>query len=110
MSKEIRANRFIFEDENGNPRASLGLSNDGRLLWLMDENGNHRLAFMLLDHGTGLSINEGKAQASLQVGREGPGLWMTDENGVARFRVLACDEELPMILQDKNGKSTWSAP
>ena len=72
MSKEVRANRFIFEDENGNPRASLGLSNDGRLLWLMDENGNRRLAFVLLEHGTALSISEGKANASLQVGREGP--------------------------------------
>jgi hypothetical protein len=37
--KEIRANRFILEDENGNPRDSLALAKDGRALWLMDEKG-----------------------------------------------------------------------
>jgi hypothetical protein len=114
MSKEIRANRFIFEDENGNPRASLGLTNDGRLLSLMDENGKHRLAFVLLDHGTALSINEGKAKASLQVGKEKPSLWMIDENGVPRFRLLVGNEGSvigpSMILQDENGEYIWSAP
>ena len=109
MTKEIRANRFVFEDENGNPRASLGLSNDGRLLWLMDENGNRRLAFMLLEHGTGLSISEGKAQASLQVGKEGPSLWMIDEKGVARFRLVPCDKH-PVTLHGENRKLIWSVP
>jgi hypothetical protein len=64
MTKEIRANRIIFEDENGNPRASLGLSRSG-FLTLMDENGKDRLTFVLLDHGTALDISEGKAKASL---------------------------------------------
>ena len=110
MAKEIRANRIIFEDENGNPRASLGIDRRTGFLTLMDENGKRRLTFALLDHGTALDISEGKAKASLQVGKEGPSLWMIDENGFARFRVLACDKELPMILQDENGMGIWRAP
>jgi hypothetical protein len=114
MSKEIRANRFIFEDEDGNPRASLGLSNDGRLLSLMDENGKRRLTFVLLDHGTALSINEGKAKASLQVGKEGPSLNLIDENGKPRVGLWVRKEgpEIGpgMVLQDENGMYIWSAP
>ena len=108
MTKEIRANRIIFEDENGNPRASLGIHKSG-LLSLMDENGKCRLTFVLLDHGTALSISEGKAKASLQVGKEGPSLWMIDENGFPRFRLVACDRDIPMSLQDDN-KCIWRAP
>ena len=109
MTDEVRAKRFVFEDENGNPRASLGLSNDGRLLSLMDENGKRRVSLVLLDHGTALSISEGKAQVSLQVGKEGPSLWMIDENGVARFRLVPCEKH-PMELQGEDGKPIWRAP
>ena len=108
MTKEIRANRIIFEDENGNPRASLGIDRRTGFLTLMDENGKRRLTFGLLDHGTALSISEGKAKASLQVGKEGPSLWMIDENGAPRFRLVACDKEIPMSLQDEN-KCIWRA-
>jgi hypothetical protein len=108
MTKEIRANRIIFEDENGNPRASLGLSSRSGFLTLMDENGKDRLTFVLLDHGTALDISEGKAKASLQVGKEGPSLWMIDENGFPRFRLVACDKEIPISVQDEN-KCIWRA-
>ena len=37
-AKEIRANSFVLEDENGKPRALLGVNKDGTGLLLYDEN------------------------------------------------------------------------
>jgi hypothetical protein len=39
MSKEIRAKRFILEDENGKVLAALVVDKDGPGLRLWDENG-----------------------------------------------------------------------
>ena len=39
--KEIRANAFILEDENGNERADLAVHEDGPKLGLLDENGDY---------------------------------------------------------------------
>ena len=36
--KEVRANRFILEDENGKPRAELSMEKDGPCLHLFDKN------------------------------------------------------------------------
>ena len=36
--KEIRANRFILEDKNGNKRAGLSVDKDGPDLQLFDKN------------------------------------------------------------------------
>lgn len=107
MTKEIRTNRIVFEDENGNPRATLGIHKSG-FLSLMDENGNPRLTFALTEHGTALDISEGKFRASLQVLKEhGPSLWMS-ENNFPRFRLVACDKEIPVSVQDEN-KCIWRA-
>jgi len=109
MAKEIRANRFIFEDENGNPRASLELSRDSRALFLRDSKGKHRIGLVLSEYGTCLALNEGHAQVSLQVGKEGPSLFLIDENGKPRV-TLRVAEEGPekgpgmMELLDENGR------
>ena len=37
--KEIRANRFVLEDENGNEYAALDAAPHGPELWMCGENG-----------------------------------------------------------------------
>ncbi|MHC4682334.1 MAG: hypothetical protein ACYTEK_27045, partial [Planctomycetota bacterium] len=66
--KEIRANRFILEDKNGNKRAELSMEKDGPCLCLFGENGKVCL---------GLAVNE-----------NGPCLMLRDENGSADLSVL----------------------
>ncbi len=58
--KEIRANRFILEDENGKTRAEISMEKDGPCLHLFGEND--------------------KVCLGLTVGKDGPDLRLFDKN------------------------------
>lgn len=58
---ELRAYKFVLEDENGKSRAVIGVSKDGPALRLLDENG--------------------KPRVELSIWKDGPGLVLLDENG-----------------------------
>ena len=58
--KEIRANRFILEDKDGNKRAELSMEKDGPYLHLFGEND--------------------KVCLGLTVGKDGPDLQLFDKN------------------------------
>ena len=89
--KEIRANRFILEDENGKTRAELSLKKDGPNLSLSDENG--------------------KPRAGLTVDKDGrPGLLLLDDNGKC-LAILSVAMDGPWLaLFEENGKVIWKAP
>lgn len=90
-SKEIRANRFILEDENGKIRAGLEMNmKDEPRLSMSDENGEIR--------------------AMLFVPKEGPILVMSDENGKIRARLAVIKSKPTLSVHDENGKVIWSAP
>ena len=95
---EIRANRFVVVDENGEERATLGMVGGGPLLRLFDEKGRARAilsesketepivlggAVRLLAGGTTLSLHDdtGRGRLMLTLRKDGPGLSLADENG-----------------------------
>jgi hypothetical protein len=92
-TKEIRANKFVLEDENGKIRAELYAAKDkGGGLSLYDENG--------------------KLRAVLGAGKEGTALVLMDDKPVARIALGAGTnkDEPSLSLRDEKGEEIWSAP
>jgi len=132
--KEIRASRFIIEDENRKPRVVLAITSDGPGLRLCDENGKERAVLAVTPNGPELrqydknanerihlgmtkdiailSLNDENQQLSsiLSASKNGPRLLLSDENGNIRA-LLWVDKSGPILsLKDENGKKIWSAP
>jgi len=89
-AKEIRANCFILEDENGKRRALLDMGMGGPSLSLLDENG--------------------KPRAVLAVIKEGPTLGLLDENGKSRALLAASKDGPELSMYDENDRVIWRAP
>jgi hypothetical protein len=110
--KEIRANRFTLEDENGKPRAVLSVSKDGQGLLLYNEMGKNRAGLVVTKEGPMLMLNDGNGQlrARLAVLEDGAGLRLFDESRKPRVELHVSKEgpegpEAPrLILTDENGK------
>ena len=132
--KEIRASRFIVEDENRKPRVVLAVTSDGPGLRLYDENGKERAVLAVTPNGPELrqydkdanerihlgmtkdmailSLNDENQQFSsiMSASKYGPRLLLSDENGNIRA-LLWVNKSGPILsLSDKNGKKIWSAP
>ena len=128
--KEVHANRFVLEDENGEVRATLGMTQDGPVLYLLDENGKRRAALSMFKDGPVLVLADaaGKLRATLGILTGGPalalldenglprvtlgimGLGLTDENGKRRAALAVGKDSSGLILSDENGKTIWRAP
>jgi len=89
--KEIRANKFVLEDDNGKTRAEL---------------------YTAKDKGGGLSLYDesGKLRYALGVAKQGTALMLLDENKTARIILSANQEGQRLNLFDENGQKIWSAP
>jgi len=83
--KEIRANRFILEDDEGTVRARLTVDAGGPALSLLDKNGKSRAVLSVDKNGSGLRLRDenSKPLAALSMDKDGsrPGLVLCDENG-----------------------------
>ncbi len=132
--KIIRANAFILEDEKGQTRAVLSMSENGPYLSLVDENGKIRALlsvdkdgpalFLRDDKGqrrVGLGISEDRASlalyggegelgAGLRLGKDGPGLGLFDEKGEPRAGLRVTENGARLSLFDEKRKAIWSAP
>jgi hypothetical protein len=126
--KEVRANRFVVEDENGKDRAvlsttkdgpmlglydekgkfrvGLGVNTGGSMLELSDENGKKRAMLAMTEDGPGMNLfdENGKGGAGLNLTKDGPGLGMLDEKGEVRVLLEAKKDGSSMSLYDDNGK------
>jgi len=105
--REVRANRFVVEDENGNVRATLDVGKDGPSLDLRDENGKIRAMLTVWKDRPSLDLRDenGKMRAMLDVGKDGMGLHLRDEKGKVRV-ALRVDKDGPALaLADKNGET-----
>ena len=109
--KEIRANKFVLEDQDGTTRAQLAIDLNGSMLFLHDENGNIRAALIATSDGPALVLREkGKTRAELGVLKDTPQLVLLDENGKPRT-ALSVDKDGPKLgLFEKNGKPIWEVP
>ena len=88
--KEIRAHRFILEDQNGKSRAELDVDKDGPGLALLDETG--------------------KPRVSLDVFKSGPILNLLDADGKPRAILDVTNAGPRLVLRDETGKTIWSQP
>jgi hypothetical protein len=104
-AKEIRANRFVVEDENGKNRMVLFASKDGPGLGLFDDNGNNRVTLLVFGDGPKLVFKDekGNQRAGLSVTKDGPALLMVDENGKFRAWLNATKDGPGLGLSDANG-------
>jgi len=105
-AKEIRANCFILEDENGKRRALLGMGMGGPSLMLLDENGKSRAVLAVIKEGPSLGLldENGKSRALLAASKDGLELSMYDENGENRAKLIVAKDVLALGLRDENNK------
>jgi hypothetical protein len=103
--KEIRANRFIVEDENGKNRIVLAASKEGPMLVMFDDNGNNRVTLLVMGDGPKLVFKDekGNQRAGLSVTKDGPALVIVDENGKFRAWLNATKDGPGLGLSDANG-------
>jgi len=111
-TKEIRANKFVLEDENGKERASLSVHQDGPRLTLMDDNGKPRVSLLVLKGAPGLMLYDenGQTCAALSVLGRAPGLRLYDESGKPRVQLELVEDKPGLLLKDENGKTIWGTP
>ena len=104
--KEIRANNFVLEDANGQPRASLGMDEDGLVLRMRYENGNIGAALCLHDEKAVLSLsdNNGKPRAVLGLAKKMPLLCLYDEREEPRATLALLADGPHLVLRDEKGK------
>jgi hypothetical protein len=88
--KEVRANRFVLEDENGKSRAALGMDGDMPELILYGENENLRL--------------------SICAGEDGPGLVLYGDKGEFRLGICTKENGPGLVLFNERGEAIWEAP
>lgn len=90
VPKEVRANMFVLENENGKTLAILTVLRGGSMLGMFDQNGMSR---------------GGPIQS-----KAGPALVLRDENAKDRV-LLSVSEAGPMLdLFAENGKAIWKTP
>jgi hypothetical protein len=99
----VRAQQFLLVDENGKRRAGLTVNQMGAGLFFLDENGKPRAMLGMEDKAApGLIFGmEDKA---------GPALLLADENGKPRAWLSVSKDGPGMGLLDANGKTIWSIP
>jgi hypothetical protein len=132
--KEVRANHFVVEDENGKVRAVLAVFKDGPGLTLADENGNPRAMLIMGKGGPALTLSDengkvraglnatketagltladenGKNRAALVVGKNGPQVGLSDDKGKTRVFMSVLKERPLLALLDENDKPIWQVP
>ncbi|MFA6472334.1 MAG: hypothetical protein WCU00_09870 [Candidatus Latescibacterota bacterium] len=103
---EIRAKKFILEDENGKRLAMLGMSSTEPALILYDKKGMNRAVLTMVDDEPGLCLfdKNGWRRAALDIFLDEPGLHLSDENGKSRasLNILKIGPRLSLI--DENDK------
>jgi len=109
--REIRANKFVLEDENGKERAALAVDEYGPELLLHDENSKMSARLVVIAEGPALVLREnGRTRAQLGMLNGTPQLVLLDENGKPRA-ALSVDKDGPKLgLFEKNGKPIWEVP
>ena len=104
--KVIRASKFILEDEKGELRAVLGMTDDGPRLGLYDEAGESGVEMAVLKDGPKLALHDEKGQTRVELSIDDmaeSALRMYDENGKARIWLVDFRDGPGLALCDENG-------
>jgi len=107
-SREIHTGAIFLEDQDGTPRAMLGIDKPGPVLILFDKESGPAIALAVDKDGPALRLwGDNGRSAVLSVSDEGPDLSMFDENGKNRVRLSAVQDGPGLALYD--GKGTGRA-
>jgi hypothetical protein len=112
-AKEIRAKKFILEDEKGKVRTILAMSPIGPILGMYDENGKTRATLGMGKDGSALFLGDekGKHRAELGMAKDGACLVLRDENDKIRIGLGTAKNglSLGLALADENDKLRFMA-
>jgi hypothetical protein len=129
-AKELRANKFVLEDNSGDTRALLWMTDNGPSLGLMDKKSKLRICLSADKEGPSLALyNENgeprtvltvqalklldeynKTRAGLILLENGPLLALYDEKGRGRLGMGVLIGTPALYLMDEYGNTVWSAP
>jgi len=101
--KEIRATRFIVEDENGEESAMLGMGDNGPALLMKGKNGKIRVTLLADYPALTMRGGDGKICALLAVADDGPLLKLADTKSKRETHLIIIEEGLGLALYDENG-------
>jgi hypothetical protein len=103
-TKEIRANRFVLEDENGKKRAELSMLIGGPGLTLYDGDGLPRASLVLIEGTAALHLSDENDKSSIEVSTSKG--WSTiclrDKNGKDRINLSMLEDEPSLTMDAKN--------
>jgi hypothetical protein len=135
-AKEIRASKFVLQDETGSERAVLAYDKNGVALELTDENETPRAQLMVIKEGPVLNLRDeegrvrvqitklntnsmagisfynenGVSIAQLNLTRSGfPALTLSDQDAKPRIMIGVVKTEPIIRVMDETGKVVWSA-
>jgi hypothetical protein len=110
-AKEIRANKFVLEDENGKARGILTMGGEGPALILNDGSERARATLSIYKEGPGLALYDENSAGCvmLDVFNEGAKLRMFDQKGMPRLRLLAGKAGPALQLVDETGNLRFVA-
>jgi hypothetical protein len=106
-AKEIHANAFILEDQNGKTRARLFADRYGPELILADENGKSRVRLTVDEFNATLVLSDenGKPRAQLDADNDGATLGLSDENGKSHASLSMFNDGPVLTLYDEKGNA-----
>ncbi|MDD4889388.1 MAG: hypothetical protein PHU85_05620 [Phycisphaerae bacterium] len=104
--KVIRATAFVLVDDEGRERAKLEMRKDGPGLAFYDQNGSPRATLGVEVFGMSLVLADenGKARVMQTVGKDGPTLSLLDKNEKPRVCLGYVKAEPSLDLFDANGE------
>jgi len=111
---QLNARGFTLMDEQGRPRATIGMLTDGLpALTLMDAKGNHRAGLRITPDGPALAFMDEKGNPRLLISYDGKtdaaSLNLVTPAG-APMATITGQEEIGMIFLSARGKPIWMAP
>ena len=101
VTRVVRANRFVLEDDNGKMRGELSMGTPGPVLMLLAENRAPSIVLSVTREGQSLMLTDKNGRgASLSVSDGRPSLMLRDENGKTGVDLIASQAQREMVMYE----------
>ncbi len=112
QQKEVRANRFVLEDNKGETSALLYMAKNGPSLTLYDLEGNPRVMLSVRESGPALTLLDETGEKSVGLSQSQMGLLLSVWGGPGLgYACISVTKDGPQIsLDDKSHHRLWEAP
>jgi len=106
----IQASKFEIVDEKGNVRIRLGRADDGYGIVIYDSDGKFGATLTDAPLGAAMQLSKDGGSIKMLAMKQGCGITIRDTDGKPRAMMLQNQEGSQLILKDRIGKNTFSAP